>query len=63
MGHPVRFVRALLAGGALVALLQMPTGVRAVDLQGQTWFASPPWKVDFRNYYTYVMQTGGEYYF
>ena len=23
----------------------------------------PPWKVEFRNYYTYVMQTGGEYYF
>jgi hypothetical protein len=35
----------------------------AVELRGQTWFAKPPWKVDFRNYYWYVMQSGGEYYF
>jgi len=34
-----------------------------MELQGQTWFVKPPWKVDFRNFYWYVMQTGGEYYF
>ena len=36
---------------------------RALELRGQTWFVSPPWKVEFRNYYWYVMQSGGEYYF
>ena len=60
-------------GGAALALatvlLTVPAlsdavrPARAVELQGQTWFAKPPWKVDFRNYYWYVMQTGGEYYF
>lgn len=58
---------AALALGALLlaAPLVASTAVagRAVELQGQTWFMKPPWKVDFRNYYWYVMQTGGEYYF
>jgi hypothetical protein len=40
----------------------MPAG-RALELDGQTWFTSPPWKVDFRNYYWYVGQTAAEYYF
>ena len=40
-----------------------PTPVRSVELNGQSWFARPPWKVEFRNFYWYVMQTGGEYYF
>ena len=36
---------------------------RAVELQGQTWFSRPPWRVEFRNFYWTVMQAGGEYYF
>ena len=57
------------AGAALVSLvspLAVVVGapaVRAVELQGQTWFAKPPWTVEFRNYYSYAMQSGGEYYF
>ena len=58
---------AALALGALLlaapALSPAVIPARAVELQGQTWFAKPPWKVVFRNYYWYVMQTGGEYYF
>lgn len=52
---------ALLLGAPLLSASVVPA--RAVELQGQTWFVKPPWKVDFRNYYWYVMQTGGEYYF
>ena len=52
---------APLIGAPLIGLAELPAG--AVELQGQTWFVKPPWKVDFRNYYWYVMQTGGEYYF
>lgn len=47
---------------ALALQLVSPPG-RAMELNGQTWFTSPPWKVDFRNYYWYVGQTGAEYYF
>lgn len=36
---------------------------RAVEVQGQTWFSSPPWQVIFTNYYSDVNQVGGEYYF
>ena len=58
---------AALALGALLlaapALSPAVIPARAVELQGQTWFAKPPWKVVFRNYYWYVMQAGGEYYF
>jgi Protein of unknown function (DUF2808) len=52
-------------GAALPAawLVVHPTPVRSVELNGQTWFSRPPWKVEFRNYYWYVMQSGGEYYF
>ena len=35
----------------------------AVELQGQTWFRTPPWQVIFTNYYSDVNQVGGEYYF
>jgi hypothetical protein len=49
---------ALLPPAALFA-----PAARALELRGQTWFTKPPWKVDFRNYYWYVMQSGGEYYF
>ena len=41
----------------------MPVPAPALELNGSTWFTKPPWKVEFRNYYWYVMQTGGEYYF
>jgi hypothetical protein len=58
---------AVCLGAALVPLGLAPgpaaAPARAVELQGQTWFARPPWKVEFRNYYWYVMQAGGEYYF
>lgn len=53
-----------LAWGLVAALsLLAPAPLQALELQGQTWFVRPPWKVDFTNYYWYVMQTGGEYYF
>jgi hypothetical protein len=53
-----------LAWGLAAALsLLAPAPLQALELQGQTWFVRPPWKVDFTNYYWYVMQTGGEYYF
>ena len=64
--RPQRRGAALALGALLLAApLVASTAVagRAVELQGQTWFMKPPWKVDFRNYYWYVMQTGGEYYF
>ena len=35
----------------------------AVELRGQTYFANPPWKVDFTNYHWYVNQAQGQYYF
>ena len=35
----------------------------AVELRGQTYFANPPWKVDFTNYNWYVNQAQGKYYF
>jgi hypothetical protein len=56
---------AVLLGACPLLPALCPAGVpaQAVELQGQTWFARPPWKVDFRNYYWYVMQAGGEYYF
>jgi hypothetical protein len=53
-----------LAAAVPVASLLLPAmPLRAEELHGQTWFVRPPWKVEFRNYYWYVMQTGGEYYF
>ena len=48
---------------AAFALQVITPGARAVELDGKTWFTSPPWKVDFRNYYWYVGQTAAEYYF
>jgi hypothetical protein len=47
-----------LAPAALVA----PPPAAAVDLQGQTWFRTPPWQVIFTSYYSDVNQVG-EYYF
>lgn len=46
-----------------LSVLLRPPAAGAIELRGQTWFRRPPWKVEFRNYYWYVMQTGGEYYF
>ena len=40
-----------------------PEPVAALELRGQTYFTNPPWKVDFTNYYWYVNQAQGEYYF
>ncbi len=39
---------------ALVALQVVAAPVQALELNGQTWFTRPPWKVDFTNYYAYV---------
>ena len=47
-------------GGGPAVLLQPAA---ALELNGQTFFRSPPWTVQFTNYYWYVMQAGGEYYF
>lgn len=51
--------------GALVAapLAVAPAPARALELGGQTWFVSPPWKVEFRNYTSTVGAVGAEYYF
>ena len=60
---------AVFAAGlaAAVGVIPLAAGfrpvARALELRGQTWFVRPPWKVVFRNYYWYVMQSGGEYYF
>lgn len=54
------------SAGLLLALAStslMAGAAAALDLQGQTWFTRPPWRVEFRNFYSYVMQAGGEYYF
>jgi len=48
---------------ALVALQVAAAPVQALELDGQTWFTRPPWKVDFTNYYAYVGQTAAVYYF
>lgn len=52
---------ALMLQPLLAPALQAP--VAALELQARTWFTRPPWRVVFRNFYWYVMQTGGEYYF
>jgi hypothetical protein len=67
VGLPLPLLSALhlpLAVGLLLPwspALQTPAV--ALELQGQTWFSRPPWRVLFRSYYWYVMQTGVEYYF
>ena len=48
---------------ALVALQVVAAPVQAMELEGQTWFTRPPWKVTFTNYYAYVGQTAAVYYF
>jgi len=55
MSAPLRVASALIL--RLPLLLSPPAA--ALELQGQTWFSRPPWRVVFRNYYWYVMQTGG----
>ncbi|MEY3545213.1 MAG: hypothetical protein RLZZ247_1370 [Cyanobacteriota bacterium] len=52
-----------LAMPALVALQVAAAPALALELDGQTWFRQPPWKVTFTNYYTYVGQTAATYYF
>jgi len=57
----------LLPLAAAVSLQPLAPGLQtpaaALELQGQTWFSRPPWRVVFRSFYWYVMQTGVEYYF
>ncbi|MBD2422475.1 DUF2808 domain-containing protein [Cyanobium sp. FACHB-13342] len=36
---------------------------RALELQGATYFAKAPWKVDLVSFYTTIWQTRAEYYF
>ena len=67
-------MRPCLLRAAAVAISLLPLAVaapelaglapaRAVELQGQSWFSTPPWQVIFTNYYSDVSQVGGEYYF
>ena len=67
-------MRPFLLGSAAVAISLLPALVAApervglapagaVELQGQSWFSTPPWQVIFTNYYSDVNQVGGEYYF
>jgi hypothetical protein len=72
MSAPLRVASALILRLPLLLSLAVvlpalaagfPAPAAALELQGQTWFSRPPWRVVFRNYYWYVMQTGGEYYF
>jgi hypothetical protein len=51
----------LLLGAAADGIRPEPAA--ALELRGQTYFTNPPWKVDFTNYYWYVNQAQGEYYF
>lgn len=63
--------KGLLGAALLAALVLLPQGADArerstelaTELNGQTWFTSPPWKVTFTNYWWYLMQAGVEYYF
>jgi hypothetical protein len=48
---------------AVVALQVAAAPVSALELDGQTWFTRPPWKVTFTSYYAYVGQTAAIYYF
>ena len=54
-------VMGLLAS-PLPALLAPPEA-SALELNGQTYFTQPPWKVDFRYFYWYTNQALPEYYF
>ena len=67
-------MRPFLFGSAAMAISLLPLTVaaptlvglppaRAVEMQGQSWFSTPPWQVIFTNYYSDVNQVGGEYYF
>ena len=54
---------ATVLGASLLAALALPPAARPAELEGQSWFKSPPWKVEFTNYWWYLMQAGAEYYF
>jgi len=57
------FRKGLLGAVLLLGLAWVPLPARTADVDGQTWFTSPPWKVEFTNYWWYLMQAGVEYYF
>lgn len=64
--HHSSTLRARLAGALLMAVIPLQVvapPALALELRGQTYFTSPPWKVDFRNYYPYENEGGAEYYF
>lgn len=48
---------------AAISLPLLPAPARALELRGQTYFNSPPWKVVARNFFWYIQQYGAEYYF
>jgi len=50
------------AGAPAFTPLAIPAA-GALELQGTTYFTSPPWKVDLVSYYTTIWQTRAEYYF
>ncbi len=50
-----------LAMPGLILPVQAPAG--ALELRGRTYFEKAPWRITFRNYYSTVFQSGGEYYF
>ncbi len=58
-----RYLAGLLTLAPLAPQILVPSPVRALELRGQTYFASPPWKVVARNYFWYIQQYGAEYYF
>ena len=57
------FRKGLLGAVLLAGLAWVPLPARSAEVEGQTWFTSPPWKVEFTNYWWYLMQAGVEYYF
>ena len=67
-------MRPFLFGSAAMAISLLPLTLaapplvglppaRAVEMQGQSWFSTPPWQVIFTNYYSDVNQVGAEYFF
>ncbi|MFZ9713479.1 MAG: DUF2808 domain-containing protein [Vulcanococcus sp.] len=63
-------LKGLLAAGLLslpvaapLATALTPAPASALELNGQTYFTQPPWKVDLRYYYWYANQAMPEIYF
>jgi hypothetical protein len=54
---------AALASASLLAALLLPPAARPTALDGQSWFTTPPWRVEFTSYWWYRMLAGAEYYF